>query len=131
MIVDSSALVTVLLREPGHERVLARLIEEPVAGVGAPTLAETGIVLAWRMGVAGRTMLARFVQEVGLVVVPFGDEHWGVAADAFLRFGKGRHAARLNYGDCLTYAVARLADEPLLCIGDDFAQTDLPLALAP
>lgn len=130
MIVDSSALVAVLLREPGHEPLVACLASEPAPAVGAATLAETGIVLAWRLGVGGRTLLARFVQEANLVVVPLGDEHWGVAVEAFLRFGKGRHPARLNYGDCLTYAVARLADEPLLCIGDDFAQTDLTLALA-
>lgn len=129
MIVDSSALVAVLLREPGHEAVLERLEGEQVVGVGAATLAETGIVLAARMGVSGRTLLARFVQEMELTVVPLSDEHWGVAVDAFLRFGKGRHPARLNYGDCLTYAVARLAGEPLLFVGDDFPQTDLELAL--
>src|SRR5581483_4641869 len=93
--------------------------------VGGPTLAETGIVLTARLGPSGRTLLARFVQETGLVVVPFGDEHWAAAIDAFLRFGKGRHPAALNFGDCLTYAVARLAGEPLLCLGDDFAKTDL------
>lgn len=130
MIVDSSALVAVLLREPGHEAVLERLEAEPATGVGASTLVETGIVLAARLGVSGRTLLARFVQETELVVVPVSEEHWGVAVEAFLRFGKGRHPARLNDGDCLTYAVARLAGEPLLCIGDDFAQTDLDLALA-
>jgi ribonuclease VapC len=130
VIVDSSALVAVLLREPGHAPLLDRLGSEAAAGVGAPTLAETGIVLAARLGMSGRTLLARFVQESDLVVVPLEEAHWGVAVEAFLRFGKGRHPARLNYGDCLTYAVARLADEPLLCVGDDFAQTDLALALS-
>ncbi len=129
MIVDSSALVAVLLREPGHEALLEQLGAEPAIGVGAPTLAETGIVLASRMGVRGRTLLARFVQETELVVVPLSEQHWGVAVEAFLRFGKGRHPARLNYGDCLTYAVTRLAGEPLLCVGEDFPQTDLELAL--
>lgn len=129
MIVDSSALVAALLREPGHEAVLELLGDEQAVGVGAATLAETGIVLAARMGVRGRTLLARFAEEMELVVVPLSHEHWGVAVDAFLRYGKGRHPARLNYGDCLTYAVARLADEPLLCVGDDFPQTDLSLAL--
>lgn len=130
MIVDSSALVAVLLREPGYEAVLDRLEDEPAAGVGAATLAETGIVLAARMGVRGRTLLARFVEESDLVVIPLSAEHWGVAVDAYLRYGKGqRHPARLNYGDCLTYAVARLAGEPLLCVGNDFPHTDLELAL--
>jgi len=129
VIVDSSALIAVLLREPGYEPVLERLAVEAPAGVGAPTLAETGIVLVARMGVRGQTLLARFVQEAELVVVPLTDEHWGVAVGAFLRYGKGRHRARLNYGDCLTYAVAHVAHEPLLCVGDDFPLTDLELAL--
>ena len=128
MIVDSSAVVAVLLRQPGHEAMLERIAQEPRAGIGAPTLAETGVVLAARLGIAGRTILARFLQESGLVVIPFGEEHWSVAVDAYLRFGKGRHPAALNFGDCLAYATARLADEPLLCLGDDFAKTDLVLA---
>lgn len=129
MIVDSSAVIAVLLRQPGHETMFERLSQAPGAGIGAPTLAETGVVLAAKLGVAGRTLLARFLQESGLVVVHFGEEHWSVAVDVFVRFGKGRHPAALNFGDCLTYATARLADEPLLCLGDDFAKTDLSLAV--
>ena len=129
MIVDSSAVVSVLLREPGYESLLERLSREQATGIGGPTLAETGIVLTARLGATGRTYLARFLQESGLVVVPFGEEHWRAAVDAFVRFGRGRHAAGLNFGDCLTYATARLAGESLLCVGDDFAKTDLALAL--
>ena len=128
MIVDSSAIVGVLLRQAGHEAVLDALDRRSRAAVAAPTLVETGIVLTARLGPLGRTLLARFVAESDLVVVPFSDAHWGVAVDAFTRFGKGRHPAALNFGDCLTYATARLADEPLLCLGDDFARTDLTLA---
>ena len=127
MILDSSAIVALLLGEPGHEELLERLRRPEAVGVGAPTLAETAIVLGARLGVAGRTLLARFVEENEVVVVPFGREHWQAAVDAFLRFGKGRHPARLNFGDCLTYATARLADEPLLSLGEDFAKTDLAL----
>lgn len=58
-------------------------------------------------------------------MVPFGEDHWRQAAEAYARFGRGRHKAALNFGDCLSYAVARLADQPLLCVGDDFARTDL------
>jgi ribonuclease VapC len=61
-------------------------------------------------------------------VVPFGEDHWPVAVDAYARFGNGRHPASLNFGDCLTYAVARLAEQPLICVGDDFAKTGLPIA---
>lgn len=129
MILDSSAVVAILLRQPGYEPLLERLAGADRAGIGTPTLAETGIVLAARLGVGGRTLLARFLQEGALFAVPFGDRHWGVAVEAFLRFGKGRHPAGLNFGDCMTYATARLAGEPLLCLGEDFAKTDLALAL--
>jgi ribonuclease VapC len=95
--------------------------------IGAPTVVETGIVLVARLGVTGRTLLARFLQEVGAETVPLGEQHWPVAARAYDRFGKGRHPAGLNFGDCLTYAVAAVAGEPLLCVGDVFARTDLVL----
>ncbi|GAA1791078.1 type II toxin-antitoxin system VapC family toxin [Luedemannella flava] len=129
MIVDSSALCAILLREPGWEPLLECLVmaNGPV-GAGAPTLTETGIVLAARVGPQGKTLLARFTQESGIREVPFTAEHWPVATDAYLRFGKGRHPAALNFGDCLTYAVAYLAGEPLLCVGDDFPRTDLTIA---
>lgn len=129
MIVDSSAIIAILLREPGHEVVLESLRSSPLTGVGAPTLVESGMVLVARIGLGGKTLVARLVQVAGISVIPFSAEHWPVAVDAFVRFGKGRHRAGLNFGDCMTYAVARLAGEPLLCLGDDFAQTDLALAL--
>lgn len=127
MIVDSSAIVAILLQEPGHAQLVDRLGEAPSAAIGTPTLAESGIVLAARLGISGKTLLARLVQEAGLIVVPFSADHWSVAVDAFIRFGKGRHPAALNFGDCMTYAVAKVADQPLLCAGNDFAQTDLDL----
>lgn len=125
MIVDSSALTAVLLRQPEHEWVVDQLSRSSAAGVGTPTLAETGIVLTARLGVRGRTLLVRLVEEAGLIVIPFAEQHARLAIDAYRRFGKGRHPARLNFGDCLTYATAKLAGEPLLCLGDDFAKTDL------
>lgn len=128
MILDSSAIVAILLREPAHASLLERLSCDPQPGAGAPTLAESATVLVARLGVSGQTLLARFLQGANVVTVPFSDEHWQVAAHAFARFGKGRHPAALNYGDCLTYATARLAGEPLLCVGEDFLQTDLELA---
>lgn len=127
MIVDSSAIIAVLLGEPGHEPLVDLLADAGSVAAGGPTLAETGMVLVSRLGVAGKTLLARFVQETELDVVPVGPEHWTVAVDAFARYGKGRHPAALNFGDCLTYAVAYVAEEPLLCVGDDFPRTDLPL----
>lgn len=127
MTLDSSAVVAVLLGQPGHEPLLDRLAEADAPLIGAPTLVETSIVLTARLGVVGRTLLARFLQENGMQVAAFTAEHWAVAADAWSRYGKGRHPAALNFGDCLTYATARLAGRPLLCVGDDFPRTDLPV----
>ena len=128
MIVDSSALLAVLLRQAEHTRLVDALAAAPRVGVGGPALAETAMVLVSRLGVPGKSLLARLVQEAEIDVVSLGPGHWTVAVDAFIRFGKGRHPAGLNLGDCLTYAVARVAAEPLLCVGDDFPQTDLELA---
>ena len=128
MIIDTSAIVAILLREPGYELLVAKLGQAPVVGIGAPTLAETGIVLTARLGPVGMSMLGRLIQESGSSIVPFGAAHWQAAVDAFDRFGKGRHPAGLNFGDCLSYALASLSNQPLLAVGEDFAQTDLDLA---
>jgi ribonuclease VapC len=127
MILDSSAIVAVVLRQPDWELIVARMEASPVIGVGAPTLTETSLVLAARLARDPRPKLARLLQVYGVVVVPFTQEHSTEATEAFLRYGKGRHPAALNFGDCLTYAGAKLADEPLLCLGDDFSRTDLRL----
>ena len=127
MIVDASALVAIVLREPGWEGLVDKLAVQS-AGAGAPTLAEAGVVLTSKLGPRGKSLLARVVHEARIAVVPFTDEHWPIAVDAYARFGKGRHPAALNFGDCLTYAVARLAGQPLLYIGDDFSRTDLARA---
>ena len=128
MIVDSSALIAILREEAGFEPLFEKLGRAPSVGVGAPTLAETGVVLLRTMGKRARPTLSRFLQEASVTIVPFREEHWPVALDAYSRFGKGHHPAGLNLGDCLTYAIARLSGQPLLCVGDDFSKTDLPLA---
>jgi len=128
MIVDTSAIVAVFFREPGFEEILAQLTSAEAVGAGAPTLTETAIVLTARLGKDAGGLLERFLQEFAIEAVPFGEEHWRVAHDAYRRFGKGRHRARLNFGGCLTYATAALAQEPLLCVGEDFGKTDLRLA---
>jgi ribonuclease VapC len=127
VIVHASALVAIVLREPGWETLVDKL-SGGHAGAGAPSLAEAGAVLTAKLGPRGRTLLARVVQEAAIAVVPFTDEHWPIAIDAYTRFGKGRHAAALNFADCLTYAVASLASQPLLYVGEDFGRTDLPRA---
>lgn len=128
MILDTSALLAVLFAEPERDEFLERIGAAPLVGIGAPTLTETAIVVSARLGDAGRRHVARIVERGGIVVVSFEGEHWQVAAEAWSRFGRGRHPAALNFGDCLAYATARLAGRPLLCKGDDFAKTDLALA---
>jgi ribonuclease VapC len=128
VILDASAIVAIVLRERDRDELLDKLESASTAGVGAPTLAETAIVLASRLGDEAPVDLARFVERAGLVVIAFGQLHWWTAAEAWLRFGKGRHPAALNFGDCLAYATAQVAAEPLLCKGDDFSKTDLALA---
>ena len=86
-------------------------------------------MLSSRLGRDARPLLYRFLQFSGIVaIIPFHAGHYEVAVDAFLRFGKGRHSAALNFGDCMAYAVARVASTPLLCKGRDFELTDLAIA---
>ena len=130
MIIDSSAILAVIGKEPGYERIIHELAASPGTRIGAPTRLETGIVLTARFGPRGKTALARFLQENSIETVAFDEGHAIAALDAYSRFGKGRHPAALNFADCCTYAVASVAGEPLLCTGDDFARTDLLLASA-
>lgn len=128
MILDSSAIVGVVLREPGFEHLVRKIARAPAIGVGAPTLAEAGLVLTSRLGRDARGLLQALLRDWDAVAITFGEEHWQEAVAAYARYGRGRHQARLNFGDCLAYAVAKLAREPLLCTGDDFPRTDLDLA---
>ena len=128
MIVDTSALVSVLIREEGWERLRSAMVDDEVVGIGAPSLLETIMVISGRAGRDRSEDVRRFVRDFGIVVIPFEEEHARAAAEAFARFGKGRHRAALNFGDCMSYAVAKLAGQPLLCTGADFAKTDLKLA---
>jgi len=125
MVVDASALLAIVFQEPGFESLLDRIEAVDAVAAGTPTLTETGIVLHARLGTGAHGLLERMLDELGVQEVPFGEIHWREAVDAYHRFGKGRHPAALNFGDCMTYAVAKLAGEPLLFQGTDFALTDL------
>lgn len=127
MILDSSSILAILLKEAEAPALVAAVREAPLLGVGAPTLSETGVVLGSRLGFQNLPILHRFLQLFDVNIISFETGHWIEAMEAYRRFGKGRHPAGLNFGDCLTYAVARIAALPLLCVGDDFPQTDLPL----
>jgi ribonuclease VapC len=129
MIVDSSAIVAIVFKEPGWETLFDLLQASTTSGIAAPTLVETGIVLTARLQRDALPLLSRLAQELGLETIPFGDRHWQTAVEAYERFGKGRHRAALNFGDCMAYATAHLAEEPLLYVGDDFAATDIGAAV--
>ena len=128
MIIDTSAVASVFFQEPGFEEVTRKLIQTDNAGIGTPTLVECGIVLSARMGKDARAMLSRFLDEFAITTIPFTETHYQVAVGAWLKYGKGRHPAALNFRDCLTYAAAKIANMPLVCVGDDFSKTDLSLA---
>ncbi len=125
MVLDSSAIVAIHLKEPGFERLVQAIEEAEVVAVGAPTLVESAMVLTSRLGSDARPLLFAFLRRVEAEIVGFGELHLDAAVAAFVRFGRGRHPAGLNFGDCLAYAVASVADQPLLFTGEDFARTDV------
>jgi ribonuclease VapC len=124
MVLDSSAIVAIHLREPGHERLIDRIDAAEVV-VGVPTMLEAAMVLTARLGHDARPMLFAFLRRLDTEVVAFNEEHLDAAATAFIRFGRGRHPAALNFGDCISYAVASVAGMPLLFTGEDFRRTDI------
>ncbi|MEQ1731642.1 MAG: type II toxin-antitoxin system VapC family toxin [Vicinamibacterales bacterium] len=125
MTLDSSALIAILFAEPGYLDLVDWVLEADHVRIGAPTLVETSMVASGRRKGAASTDVDGLVKELGVAVVPFGEVEWGLAVDAFIRFGRGRHKAALNFGDCLAYATARSAGDKLLFVGDDFAYTDI------
>jgi ribonuclease VapC len=109
MTLDSSALVAILFGEFDHLELVDRILEADVVRIGAPTVTETAMVLTGRSRKPGRPAVARLLRKLDVTTVPFTAEHHDLAARAFERFGRGRHKAALNFGDCMSYAVARLA----------------------
>lgn len=125
MTLDSSALIAILFGEPGYLDLVDRVLGSDVVRIGTPTLTETAIVLTARRRGRGGDELARLLDELDVSVVPFTLAHHEVASRAYERYGRGRHKANLNFGDCLSYAVASLAGDSLLFVGDDFRRTDI------
>ena len=129
MIVDSSALIAVLRNEPGSETFLAALTDASPLATSVATLLETAIVAEGKGGERAGLDLDALVRRLEIEVVPFTAEQAELAREGWRRFGKGRHPAGLNFGDCFAYALARARHEPLLFKGDDFARTDVKAAL--
>jgi ribonuclease VapC len=130
VIIDSSAIVAMLAREPGSDRLLDTMTESAQRSISAPTLVETSVVLT-RFGAALIADLAVFIREAEIDVVPFDEKHAVAALDAYRRFGRGSGSpARLNLGDCFSYATSIVSARPLLFVGDDFGHTDVVSALS-
>jgi ribonuclease VapC len=128
IVLDSSAIVAVHLKEPGHDRLRAVMDRAGLVLVGVPTVLETAMVLTTRLGQDARLLLFAFLRRLDAEVGAFQEQHLDAALTAFLRFGRGRHPAALIFGDCMAYAIAAVAGLPLLFTGNDFAQTDIPRA---
>lgn len=131
MVIDTSAAMAVLQREPEAE-AFARAIEaDPMRLISAVSILEAGMVVEARKRAAGALELDNFLLRSQVEVVPFDAEQAQVALLAFRRYGKGRHPAGLNLGDCAVYALAKTRGERLLFKGEDFASTDVENASAP
>ena len=128
IVVDSSALVAILELEEDAEPLARVLVGASVRWISTATLVESGIVMLRRRGAEGSRDLDALLARLSVEPVPVSAEHARLAREAFARFGKGRHAAGLNYGDCFSYALARAAAAPLLCKGDEFGRTDVTVA---
>jgi ribonuclease VapC len=128
MVIDTSALVTILTAEPERARFIGLIEAADSLLMSAATLVETSIVIESRYGSEGLRDLDLFLKTAGIEIVPLDADQALVARRAFSRFGKGRHQAGLNYGDCFSYALAASRAEPLLFKGDDFTRTDVGVA---
>ena len=127
--VDTSAVLAILLREPGSEAVLERLCGASQPAVAAPTRTEILLVALVKLGEVGQARAREFLEHQAILTVGWDQELADAAAVAFQRFGKGRHASGLNFGDCFSYALAEQLQVPLLFVGNDFSQTDLESAM--
>lgn len=126
MIVDSPALVAIVLEEPDSSKFIQRISEATSKKMSAASLLETSIIVNRQKGSAGIEILRKFIAEAGIQVTGFNETQARLAFEAHLRFGKGMgHAAQLNILDCCTYGLAAESGEPVLFKGADFAKTDL------
>lgn len=128
MVIDTSAIVAIFFNEPDAQLYRERIADDPIRLVSAATFVEAAMVVESRFGEAGGAELDLWLHKAKVDVVAVTSEHADQARRAWRRYGKGRHAASLNYGDCFSYALASLTGEPLLFKGNDFKQTDIEAA---
>src|SRR5579862_9865555 len=127
MLIDTSAILAILQGEADRRKLLEAIEASDSARMSVANFVETSIVVESRYGAEGLRDLDRFISRAGIELIPVDGEQGLLARSAFSRFGKGRHRAGLNYGDCFSYAAAISLGEPLLCKGDDFVHTDVPI----
>jgi ribonuclease VapC len=125
MVIDTSALAAIFFAEPERQRFLNAITSAENRLLSAASVLETGILLESRQGEAAGREFDLFVVRANLQIVSVDAEQAELARSAWRRYGKGRHPAALNYGDCFSYALAKSSDEPLLAKGTDFALTDI------
>lgn len=125
MVIDTSVIATIAFDEPEASGFHEKIVEDPVRLISAATVLEAAMVIEARLGEAGGADLDLWLHKTGAEIVAVTAEHADQARRAWRRYGKGRHPASLNYGDCFAYALAKLTDEPLLFKGNDFSRTDI------
>jgi ribonuclease VapC len=131
LVVDTSALAAILFGEPSRAWLLDHLAEAELREIAAPTVVELGIVVEARLGPRGAVLADHLVREAEIDVVPCTASTASEALAGWRRFGKGRHPAGLNLGDCFTYALAVETGSVVLCTGEDFAATDVSVLRPP
>lgn len=130
MVVDSSAVIAILFGEPESKLFFETILKSSLRFIGAPTLLEAAIVAKTSKGTNVLPRLDLLMQELNIVVLDFTAAHTDLAKHAFLKYGKGQgHPAKLNFGDCMSYAVSKMEAMPLLFKGDDFRHTDVECAV--
>lgn len=129
MVIDTSALIAYLEGEPEADRIEQKLVTADRVAISAGTVVECGIVVEARRGDSGGRELDLLLHRLAVEIVPVDAQQAELARSAYRRYGKGRHPAGLDLGDCFSYALALSTGQELLYIGDDFSQTDVPGAL--
>ena len=128
MIIDTSALIAILWKEPDAARLIASIDADPSRLMSVGSVLEAALVAQGRGGGAAERELDVLIQRISIELVSVTAEQCEIARSGYRRFGKGRHPAGLNYGDCFSYALAIVADEPLLFTGGRFSKTDVRVA---
>ena len=129
MVIDTSALIALLGMEPEAPRLAAAIEADSVRLLCSATLVEAGIVIEARYGAEGGRDLDLLVAKASIAIEPLNEAHAEVARATWRRYGRGRHPASLNFGDCFSYALAKVSGEPLLFKGEDFRQTDIAVVI--